>query len=215
MKTALVLLAGGSSARMGGKKKELIALNNGLSPLQMCLAAAIKSRVIDILHVVYNPAHKEEILGAFDGYAGTFSSCPGGATRQASVLAALRALREASPDYALIHDGARAWVSPQLIRAVAKAAFEYGAAVPVLPVSEALKKVKGSFIAEHLPRDEFGGAQTPQGFAFGPLLEAHELLAGKALCDDGEVWAKTLKTPVYAVPGEPINKKITFASDLP
>jgi 2-C-methyl-D-erythritol 4-phosphate cytidylyltransferase len=159
----------------------------------------------------------------------------GGENRRASVLNALRSLRASGCDFVLIHDGARPWVSGAVIDAVIGAAVIHGAAVPVLPSVETPKVLGGpfdgaggaagggqvpgyGFITWHPRRETVVFAQTPQGFAFGPLLEAHEKAAksNAEFTDDAEVWAFAWPdAKVAAVPGEVANRKITFPEDLP
>jgi 2-C-methyl-D-erythritol 4-phosphate cytidylyltransferase/2-C-methyl-D-erythritol 2,4-cyclodiphosphate synthase len=148
----------------------------------------------------------------------------GGESRRVSVLNALRNLHASSCDVVLIHDGARPWVSRAVIDAVIGAALIHGAAVPVLPATETPKIIDGlasnqacGFITRHPRRETIVFAQTPQGFAFGPLREAHEKAAksGADFTDDAGVWAFAWPdVKVAAVPGDPSNKKITFAGDL-
>jgi 2-C-methyl-D-erythritol 4-phosphate cytidylyltransferase len=151
----------------------------------------------------------------------------GGENRRVSVFNALRSLQTNSCDFVLIHDGARPWVSRAVIEAVIDAAVIHGAAVPVLPSVETPKMLDGpfdgqgpccGFIMGHPRRETVVFAQTPQGFAFGPLLEAHEKAAksGAEFTDDAGVWAFAWPdAKVAAVPGEAANRKITFPEDLP
>jgi 2-C-methyl-D-erythritol 4-phosphate cytidylyltransferase len=158
----------------------------------------------------------------------------GGENRQASVYHALFHLDTCVPrcGYVLIHDGARPWVSTGLIEAVIAAMLVHEAAIPVLPAIETPKvlssrtqeaAIRGEaalgFIAGHLSREKIVFAQTPQGFAFGPLLEAHKKAArtapGTVFTDDAAVWAFAWPDiQAAAVPGEAANKKITFPEDL-
>jgi 2-C-methyl-D-erythritol 4-phosphate cytidylyltransferase len=155
----------------------------------------------------------------------------GGENRRVSVLNALRSLQTSGQryDFALIHDGARPWVNEAVINAVIGAALVHGAAVPVLPSVETPKVLGGpfgadggqgpgyGFITQHPDRETIVFAQTPQGFAFGPLLEAHERAAksGMEFTDDAGVWAFAWpEAKIAAVPGEAANRKITFPEDL-
>jgi 2-C-methyl-D-erythritol 4-phosphate cytidylyltransferase len=146
----------------------------------------------------------------------------GGENRRVSVLNALRSLQTSGRryDFALIHDGARPWVNGAVINAVIGAALVHGAAVPVLPSVETPKVLGGpgyGFITQHPDRETIVFAQTPQGFAFGPLLEAHERAAksGMKFTDDAGVWAFAWpEAKIAAVPGEAANRKITFPEDL-
>jgi 2-C-methyl-D-erythritol 4-phosphate cytidylyltransferase len=140
----------------------------------------------------------------------------GGATRQQSVLQGLRALAEDAPGIVLIHDGARPWISRDLVQRVARAAVERGGCVPVVEVGEAVKQVGAADIVEqHLHRGALRFAQTPQGFSFARILAAHEQAAaeGASCVDDAEVFA-LFAGPVAWIEGDPDNRKITRECDL-
>jgi 2-C-methyl-D-erythritol 4-phosphate cytidylyltransferase len=140
----------------------------------------------------------------------------GGPTRQDSVYRALKSLRPALPDLVLIHDGARPWVGTALIERVLAAAERYGGCVPLMEASEAVKQVgEMPFILRHLERQSIRCAQTPQGFSFARILEAHEkACGGRCLCaDDGEIFDR-FAGPVAWVPGDPENRKITWEHDV-
>jgi 2-C-methyl-D-erythritol 4-phosphate cytidylyltransferase len=145
---------------------------------------------------------------------------PGGANRRLSVHHALSFLAAYKPGLALIHDGARPWVSASLIAAIVRQTLKYGAAIPLLPLVETPKEIDGEgFILRHLRRAGAGTAQTPQGFLFPEILCAHEkaaereLAEGREYTDDAEVWGE-FRGPVATVPGESGNRKITFPGDL-
>jgi 2-C-methyl-D-erythritol 4-phosphate cytidylyltransferase len=144
----------------------------------------------------------------------------GGPSRRDSVYRALALLQSYCPGYVLIHDGARPWVEPELIRGIIGAAGEHGAAIPLLPLTETPKETDGKgFITRHLRRALTGIAQTPQGFAFPAILRAHEqaarreALEGPIYTDDAEIWGEFCG-PVAAIPGSPGNRKITFPQDM-
>jgi 2-C-methyl-D-erythritol 4-phosphate cytidylyltransferase len=145
---------------------------------------------------------------------------PGGNSRRASVHHALSLLAAYSPDYVLIHDGARPWVDAALIERVIDAALEHNAVVPVLPLTETPKELdEDGFVLRHHKRARFAAAQTPQAFAFPEILRAHErasereLRFGVVYTDDAEVWGEFCGR-VFTVAGSPVNKKITFPEDL-
>ena len=98
----------------------------------------------------------------------------GGATRQASVRAGLEALSPRSPDIVLVHDAARPFASADLIARAIAAAEKTGAAIPVLPVTDTVKRVDADgTVDETLDRGPLRLVQTPQAFAFAALLDAH------------------------------------------
>ena len=63
----------------------------------------------------------------------------------------------------LVHDGARPLVTPELVQAVIRATAAYGAAIPILPIAETVKRVEGELIETTVDREGLGTAQTPQG----------------------------------------------------
>jgi 2-C-methyl-D-erythritol 4-phosphate cytidylyltransferase/2-C-methyl-D-erythritol 4-phosphate cytidylyltransferase/2-C-methyl-D-erythritol 2,4-cyclodiphosphate synthase len=150
---------------------------------------------------------------------------PGGSSRRISVHHALATLAGYGPDYVLVHDGARPWVKTSLIDRIIDAAILHDAVIPAAPPAETPKEVDGGFVKRHLERSAVVMAQTPQGFAFQPLLAAHEKAAecelqgretGRPIeyTDDAEIWGE-FAGPVAVIAGDISNRKITFLEDLP
>jgi 2-C-methyl-D-erythritol 4-phosphate cytidylyltransferase len=120
------------------------------------------------------------------------------------------------PDYVLIHDGARPWISPDLVNAVLENVVLHGACAPVLVPSDAIKQVDSSgLIVTHLRREETVAIQTPQGFRFKEILSAHTQAEndGSRYIDDTEIYERYIHS-VSTVPGDPANRKITYNHDL-
>jgi 2-C-methyl-D-erythritol 4-phosphate cytidylyltransferase/2-C-methyl-D-erythritol 2,4-cyclodiphosphate synthase len=141
----------------------------------------------------------------------------GGATRQASVCAGLEALAPHRPDVVLVHDAARPFASPALIARAISAAQAGGAAVPVLPLRDTVKRVDSAGrIEETLDRSVLRLVQTPQAFAFAPLLAAHRRAVAEARDDftDDAALAEWAGMTVSTFEGEPDNIKITAAGDF-
>ena len=231
---------------MGGTKKEYRPLpgaaGNHLTVLGAAVSAfaAVPAVKVIVIAVPADPAMGEaaarnalppHLLAGEGGPAIHF--VVGGATRRASVFNALSFLAaQGQPvNIALIHDGARPWVSPALIQRVIDEAATCRAVIPLLPLTETPKETDSPLDAQggavlikrHLKRAVIGAAQTPQGFAFPAILEAHRAAHQQAAAqddslhetftDDAEVWAEFCG-PVAAIPGEPENRKITFPEDL-
>ena len=147
-----------------------------------------------------------------DGLRGTDSTDGGIRDMQSD----LPLQNEAEDLVVLVHDGARPWASPALASRVAAAAREKGAALPVLPITETPKRVSpDGAVLEHPPRAGLAGAQTPQGFRFAGLLEAHRRAQADDLdcTDDAELWAHYVG-PVSWVEGERENRKVTYREDV-
>jgi 2-C-methyl-D-erythritol 4-phosphate cytidylyltransferase/2-C-methyl-D-erythritol 2,4-cyclodiphosphate synthase len=141
----------------------------------------------------------------------------GGATRQASVHAGLEALAAHAPDIVLIHDAARPFASAALIARAIDAGEATGAAIPALPVTDTIKRVAADgHVGETLDRGQLRAVQTPQAFAFQPLLDAHRRAAAEGrddFTDDAALaeWAG-IKVAMFA--GESGNIKITTPEDF-
>jgi 2-C-methyl-D-erythritol 4-phosphate cytidylyltransferase/2-C-methyl-D-erythritol 2,4-cyclodiphosphate synthase len=141
----------------------------------------------------------------------------GGRTRQASVLAGLEQLAQTQPvpDQVLIHDGARPFVSRDLINAVCSAIGPDCGAIPVLAVSESLKRAEADRIVETVTRCGLHLAQTPQGFAFPAILDAHRAAAvDQTDLSDDEAVAARAGLAVRIVSGERRNIKLTSPDDF-
>ncbi|WP_432963478.1 2-C-methyl-D-erythritol 2,4-cyclodiphosphate synthase [Treponema sp. OMZ 840] len=147
----------------------------------------------------------------------------GGETRRESVLFALEHLAKENtalktPDLVLIHDAARPFVSPEIIKNVLELAAQKGAAAPGVPPVDTYKEISADSmrIVRHLPRSLLTAVQTPQGFCFEKLLDAHRKACadGKTYTDDTEIWGM-YEGDVYLCEGDRKNIKITYKEDLP
>ncbi len=141
----------------------------------------------------------------------------GGERRQVSVAEGFAALPSAEPDrVVLIHDGGRPLVSTELVGAVVRATARDGAAIPVLPVAETVKRVVGGRIGATVPRTDLATAQTPQGVRRGLLekaLDAHPA-GGPETWTDEAALLELCRIAVHAIPGDPGNVKVTVPDDL-
>ena len=152
-----------------------------------------------------------EALSAFQ----PVSVVPGGADRTASVRLALQAALEHVPDakIVLVHDAARAFTPPSLVRSVTDAvAAGAPAVVHVLPVTDTVKRVDADGIVIETPsRSDLRAVQTPQGFAVDVLRRAYD--AADIATDDAGL-VERIGVPVYTVPGDVAAMKITTPFDL-
>ena len=135
----------------------------------------------------------------------------GGATRSASVRAALAAIPE-SADVVVVHDGARPLASPALFEAVV-AAVRAGAdaAVPGIPVADTVKRVVDGVVLTTLDRTDLVTVQTPQAFSAAALRQAHD---DTASATDDAALVEAVGGRVVVVPGEADNAKLTTPADL-
>jgi 2-C-methyl-D-erythritol 4-phosphate cytidylyltransferase/2-C-methyl-D-erythritol 2,4-cyclodiphosphate synthase len=142
------------------------------------------------------------------------------ATRQGSVRAGLEALAAFQPDIVLVHDAARPFASPDLIDRAIEAAGATGAAIPGVAVVDAVKRVDAASLVDNsgepIAREQLRLVQTPQAFAFAPLLDAHRRAAAQGIDDfpDDAALASWAGIPVKIFAGEPGNLKLTTEDDF-
>jgi 2-C-methyl-D-erythritol 4-phosphate cytidylyltransferase/2-C-methyl-D-erythritol 2,4-cyclodiphosphate synthase len=214
MSTAAVIVAAGRGARAGGPLPKQWQRLGPRPVLAHALAAFRAVPDLRPLVLVLQPDDfgRARALPEAEGAV----LVAGGPSRADSVLAALEHLAADPPGHVLIHDGARPLVSPALIGRV-RAALADGAeaAAPGVPVTDALWRVTGRRVAGLADRTGLYAAQTPQGFAFAPLLAAHRAraAAGQDALDDVAV-ALAAGLGVTVVPGEAANLKITLPEDF-
>jgi len=140
----------------------------------------------------------------------------GGANRQASVLAGLTALAPKSPNLVLIQDAARPLVSEATIGGVIEALSSADAALPVVPVTDTIKRsMDGRTVTATEDRNTLFAAQTPQGFRFPQILGAHLRAARlpREFTDDAAI-AEWAGLTVALTPGSTGNIKITHPEDF-
>lgn len=141
----------------------------------------------------------------------------GGATRQSSTRLALEALADVAPRDVLIHDGVRPFVDAALIGRVVSGLDADQGVLPALAVSDTLKRSGAAGQVEAtVPRAGLFAAQTPQGFRFAPILDAHRRAAAEAREDftDDSAIAEWAGLAVRLVEGSPDNVKLTYAREI-
>ena len=206
--TAAIIVAAGRGTRAGdGLPKQWRLLGEGcvLDHTLDALRAGGLTRLVLVLHA-------DDIARAASLDLRGVTIVTGGATRTASVRAALNALAADPPDRVLIHDGARPFASPRVIGDVIAALGRNPAAAPALAVVDALWRGADGAVGVPVPRDGLYRAQTPQGFHFAPLLAAHKAWQGDAP-DDVEI-ARAHGLRVALVAGCEDNFKLTYPADF-
>ena len=211
---------------MGGVKKEYQKLNDGESALGYSVRSFAAAEFIDTIVIAVPKNGEEEARKALplrylEAQKPKIVFVTGGSTRRASVFNSLVFLASLNPCYVLIHDGARPWISAELINNLIEAVQKHDAVIPVLPVTDTpkelgIKNEDGVFIERHLRRSNVVSAQTPQAFKFHEILKAHEKAAqvnDEEFTDDAEIWGR-FAGKVACISGEAANKKITFIEDL-
>ncbi|WP_136644507.1 bifunctional 2-C-methyl-D-erythritol 4-phosphate cytidylyltransferase/2-C-methyl-D-erythritol 2,4-cyclodiphosphate synthase [Tabrizicola sp. YIM 78059] len=206
MQTAVIIVAAGRGSRVGGEVPKQWQMLAGRQVLAHTLAAFAGLPVVLVIHP--DDRGRAEALDL----PPSVRLVEGGATRDASVLAGLRALQGSGIDKVLIHDGARPLVSPALIDRLVAALDDSEGAAPALAISDALWRGAGGRVTGTLDRAGLYRAQTPQAFRFAAILAAHLAHPGGA-ADDVEV-ARAAGLDVTIVEGEESNLKLTWPGDF-
>jgi len=210
--TAALIVAAGRGIRAGGDLPKQYQALAGRAVLYHSARAFADHPAIDAVRVVIHPNDRALYDQAVAGLA-LLPPVDGGAERQDSVRLGLESLAELRPARVLIHDAARPLVAPGIIHRTLQALDRAAGAIAAVPVADTLKRGADGKVARTVSRDGLWRAQTPQGFAFEPILAAHRALAGEKLTDDAAV-AERGGLAVELVMGAEDNFKITSAEDL-
>ena len=207
-----LIVAAGRGHRMGGDIPKQYQTLAGRPVLRHCLARLLCHPEISGVRVVIHPDDRPLYEMAVKGLT-LPPPVSGGATRQQSIYLGLKALEQEAPDLVLLQDGARPFPDFDTVSRVITALDDHAGAIPALPVSDTLKRGKNGTIVETVDRQELWRAQTPQGFHFRTILDAHETVKDMELTDDASVLEYSGK-PVSLVFGNEDNLKITTPDDL-
>lgn len=211
---ALIVAAGRGVRAGGGLPKQYRRLGDGRSVLARAVSPFLENPAVAEVRVVIHPDDRAFYDLASAGLA-LAEPVAGGATRQVSVRNGLEALAAGAspPDIVLIHDAARCFATAGVIDRVITAVSEEAGAICALPVADTLKRGSEGRVVETVPRDGLWRAQTPQGFPFRAILEAHRAASGTEMTDDAAV-AEAAGLPVRIVEGAESNRKLTHAADF-
>jgi 2-C-methyl-D-erythritol 4-phosphate cytidylyltransferase/2-C-methyl-D-erythritol 2,4-cyclodiphosphate synthase len=188
----------------------------GAPVLRRTVHAFAEHPAIDAVRVVFNESDRALYDGAVAGLD-LLVPVQGGDSRRESVLRGLESLTEDAPRFVLIHDAARPLVDLALIGRVREALERHDGAVPALAIADTIKQVKAGHVRGTLPRDGLWRAQTPQGFRFHEILDAHRTAAGRMDADrftDDAMVAEAAGLDVVTVAGDEDNMKITTEADF-
>lgn len=209
MSVVVLIVAAGRGQRAGAGLPKQYRRLAGRPVLARTLAAFLAQPRVDRVAVVIHPDDRplyDEATAGLD----LLPPIAGGPTRQDSVRLGLEALADLAPDIVLVHDAARPFVSPELIERVIAAV----PAIAALPVVDTLKRAEDGKATTGPARDGLWRAQTPQGFAYQALREAHRAAhGGPELTDDAAV-AATAGIAVALVEGDEANFKLTTPDDF-
>lgn len=206
MKISVIITAGGTSSRYGSNK--LLEVINGKTVLEHTVDVFLKR---DDVSEIIIPAHIS-LIPELKFNSDKIKVIEGGSVRQESVYFGL--LSCSTPDFVMIHDGARPLIRQEDIDLCLEKAVETGAAIVGNKVVDTMKRVdETGKIISTVSREFLYSVQTPQIFKYNLILKAHEKFKGQSFTDDSLLLEQT-GIPVYITEGERSNIKITHKSDL-
>ncbi|MGE0038966.1 MAG: bifunctional 2-C-methyl-D-erythritol 4-phosphate cytidylyltransferase/2-C-methyl-D-erythritol 2,4-cyclodiphosphate synthase [Xanthobacteraceae bacterium] len=213
---AAIVVAAGRGLRAGGDVPKQYRSLHGRPVIVPSLAAFVEHDSVSLVQPVIHPDDAALFAAATAGL-NLRPPVAGGATRQASVRAGLEALVTVEPDVVLIHDAARPFASSALIARAITATAETGAAIPAIAVADTVKTVDtAGIVGGTLDRAQLRLVQTPQAFAFKPILEAHRRAAAAGRDDftDDAALAEWAGLKVSTFEGDATNVKLTTNEDF-
>ncbi|SDR05505.1 bifunctional 2-C-methyl-D-erythritol 4-phosphate cytidylyltransferase/2-C-methyl-D-erythritol 2,4-cyclodiphosphate synthase [Pseudovibrio sp. Tun.PSC04-5.I4] len=222
-KIACIIVAAGRGSRMStqtdSSPKQYRDLG-GKTVLLRTLEAILTPSDIDLVLPVIHADDGDTYAAATRSLTSSKVLAPvtGGATRQASVASGLKALQQHQPDYVLIHDAARPFVSPSVIEE-AIAALKAGAqaVLPAVQVADTLKRAGANHkVLETVDRTNLWSAQTPQGFPYALILETHKAAIDQNIDNftDDTALIEWQGKAVTLTTGDPQNIKLTTLDDM-
>lgn len=207
-----LIVAAGRGVRAGGGLPKQYRKLAGRPVLAHTLDVFCEHDGVDGVCVAIHPDDHILYEAAAAGRPKLIAPAHGGAARQDSVRLGLEHLAARAPGRVLIHDAARPFVDGATIARVIAELDRSDGAVPAVPVVDTLKRNDGARVTT-VSRAGLWRAQTPQGFRFAPILDAHRRMAGHDLTDDAAV-AEECGLGVALVEGAESNMKLTTDADF-
>ncbi|WCR57888.1 MAG: Bifunctional enzyme IspD/IspF [Wolbachia endosymbiont of Ctenocephalides felis wCfeJ] len=215
---ALIVAAGVGSRCSGAIPKQYIKLV-GKPVLFHTTKKLLTNQYIDYVRVVINKDHE----GFYEPVSATLmtegigtkllSPIYGGKSRQDSVKLGLESLQKINPDFVVIHDACRPFVSNALIDSLAQSMIDvqHAGVVPAIEVEDTISLANDNFIDSTISREKLRAVQTPQIFNFKELLSCHQ--STKEFTDDSSLMVDH-KKHVAIIKGEKSNFKLTTKEDI-
>lgn len=214
MRFSAILVAAGSSSRMGTGKSKVLEYIDNKTVIRYTLEAFEKTVSVNSVTVVCRPEDMELLRLESSGLKKPVNFVTGGKTRQQSVLRGIEAMPDC--DYCVIHDGARPLITPLLIDRVCSDAILHGASAAAVPSKDTCKIVDAEGFVKQTPeRSALMAVQTPQVFqlALYKLALSDAVRAGMDFTDDCQLIENTGR-PVHLITGDYRNIKLTTPEDF-
>ena len=216
-----IILAGGQGQRFNSNRPKQFLPLRGIPLLSHSIQVFHDSPFVDAFSVVARSGWEKEARRLVNETAREEDNpvVTGGNSRRQSVFEGLKAWENFSPKTVFIHDGARPGVTLELLERLSEKLNEKKTecVVPVLPVDDTLKEIDPdtTYVENTADRERFRRVQTPQVFPYQVIWEAHQSVSGDAEVTDDASLVEIRGQEVATVPGDRLNRKITYPEDLP
>ncbi len=207
-KVYAIVLAAGRGTRIGFDKM-LYKLDN-YTVVHHSIAAFRQCEYTDGI-VVAAGENYDEVKKEADVFDKVIQVVKGGDTRAKSVLNAMEHVPADS--LVAIHDGARPFVSQQIIRETIQLAYLHNAAIPCVKVKDTIKQAHEGFIEKTIPREQLYNVQTPQVFDVNLYKEYADKYFDRDITDDAQLFEKA-GVNIALAQGSYENYKITTIDDI-
>lgn len=219
-RVAAIIPAAGAGTRLQGQLNQPKQFAK-LSGKPLLTHTLLMFEQCDAIEEIVVPSREDDISAIWDetvtpyGITKIRAVIPGGQTRQESVWKGMQALKTTPPDIVVIHDAARIFIRPEIIREAVSAAEKHGGSVVGIPAVDTVKMSHGSVIEATIDRTVLWSAQTPQTFQYDLLDRAfqHALATGFVGTDEAML-VEHLGEQVVLIRGSKQNFKVTDADDL-
>jgi len=211
--TVALILAGGRGIRAGGGMPKQYRTIAGVPMMRLTLEAFAAHPSVDAVRAVIHPDDRDLYAAAAAGLD-LAEPAFGGDSRQESSLNGLKSIENYRSDNVLIQDAARPFTDAGTIDRVIAALTDAPAAIAAVPVIDTIKRADSADrVAGTVDRAGLWRAQTPQGFRYGAIMDAHRAASPGAFTDDAAV-AEQAGLEVALVMGHEDNIKVTTEEDF-
>ncbi len=212
----IIIVAGGKGLRMGGDiPKQFLPIKG--KPVLMRTIERFHECSPQLRVILVLPREQQDYwhtLCRDHSFGIDHTVVDGGDTRFGSCRNGLAAIPDDEEGVVGIHDGVRPFVSADTVERCFARARQCGAAIPVLPVTDSLRRVSGDGKSSHgVNRSEYRAVQTPQAFSIQVLKKAYRQSCQDSFTDDASV-VEAMGVKVDMVEGNRENIKLTTPFDL-
>lgn len=212
MKVNVIIPCGGNGSRSGLKFNKLLAKIG-----TKCVIYTTVSKFYPLSEVekIILPVAKSELeifKQTLSDFADKIVFCDGGSTRTQSVANGLAMANDC--DIICIHDGARPYVTAEIIQDSLKKAAQFGSGISGEPCTDTIAVVQNGVITSVPDRTTLVNLQTPQSFDASQIKKAYAMIdKSEQFTDDSGVYSKYI-APCHISLGSHTNKKLTFMEDF-